>query len=166
MKIMKTLIPAAVALVLAGQVAAQGTETEDARREAEQGRAEAELEKKEIQRQMREAERQLEEAARRIAELSEQNLPRLEEIEKSVVELMGKPRLGVTVGGNEQQGPVEGVNVLGVSPGSPADEAGLRAGDVITADNVDKVKDLISYDAREDQTVRFNERMGEMPAAR
>lgn len=135
MKTIKTLIPAVAALVLAGQVAAQDTGNDEARREAERQRAEAELEKKEVQRQMREAERQLEEAARRIAELSEQNLPRMKEIEKSVMELMGKPRLGVTVGGNEQQGPVEGVNILGVSPGSPADDAGLRAGDVITAVN-------------------------------
>ena len=135
MKMTTVLIPVAAALLLAGQVAAQGTEAEEARREAEQGRAQAQLEKEEAQRQMREAERQLEEAARRIAELSQKNLPQVLEIEKSVMALMDKPRLGVTVGGNEGQGPVEGVNILGVSPGSAADDAGLRAGDVITAVN-------------------------------
>jgi C-terminal processing protease CtpA/Prc len=139
MKTMKTLLSALAVVALAGQVAAQGTETDEARREAERQRAEAELEKQEVQRQMREAERQLEEAARRIAELSEQNLPRLKEIEKSVMGMMGRPRLGVTVGGNEKQGPVEGVNILGVSPGSPADDAGLRAGDVITAVNAESM---------------------------
>ncbi len=135
MKTMKILIPAATALLLAGQTAAQSPEDEQARREAEERRSEARLEQAEAREQMREAERQLEEAARRIAELSEKNLPRMIEIKKSVVELMGKPRLGVTVGGNEEQGPVEGVNILGVSPGSAADDAGLRAGDVITAVN-------------------------------
>ena len=135
MKTMKVLIPAMAVLLLAGQAAAQGADSEEARREAAERREQVQLEKEEAQRQMLEAERQLEEAARRIAELSAQNLPRMKEIEKSVSELMGKPRLGVTVGGNEQQGPVEGVNILGVSPGSPADEAGLRAGDVITAVN-------------------------------
>ena len=135
MKTMKFLIPAAAALLFAGQAAAQDAETEEARRAAEERRAQAQLEKEEVQRQMREAERQLEEAARRIAELSEQNLPRIVEVEKKIVGLTGRPRLGVTVGGNEGKGPVEGVNILGVSPGSAADEAGLRAGDVITAVN-------------------------------
>ncbi len=135
MKTMKILIPAATALLLAGQTAAQTAEDEQARREAEERRSAVRLEQAEARERMREAERQLEEAARRIAELSEQNLPRVVEIEKSVAELMGKPRLGVTVGGNEEQGPVEGVNILGVSPGSAADDAGLRAGDVITAVN-------------------------------
>jgi C-terminal processing protease CtpA/Prc len=128
MKTTSVLIPALAALLLAGQAAAQGTE-------AEQGRAQAQLNREEAERQMREAERQLEEAARRIAELSQQNLPQVLEIERSVMALMDKPRLGVTVGGNEGQGPVEGVNILGVSPGSAADDAGLRAGDVITAVN-------------------------------
>lgn len=135
MKTMKILIPVVAASLLAGQVAAQGTEAEEARREAEQNRAQAQLEKEEARREMREAERQLEEAARRIAELSQHNLPRIVEVEKKVVDLMGRPRLGVTVGGNEGEGPVEGVNILGVSPGSAADDAGLRAGDVITAVN-------------------------------
>jgi C-terminal processing protease CtpA/Prc len=135
MKTMKILIPVAAALLLAGQAAAQNQETAETQREAEERRAQAQLEKEEAKRQMREAERQLEEAARRIAELSRQNLPRVVEIEKSVMELEGKPRLGVTVGGNEGTGPVEGVNILGVSPGSAADDAGLRAGDVITAVN-------------------------------
>ncbi len=101
MKTMKILIPVAAALLLAGQAAAQNQETDEARREAEERKAQAQLEKEEVKRQMREAERQLEEAARRIAELSQQNLPRVVEIEKSVMELEGKPRLGVTVGGNE-----------------------------------------------------------------
>ena len=135
MKTMKILIPMVAALLLAGQAGAQLQETEEARREAEQRSAQAQIEREEARRQMREAERQLEEAARRIAELSQQNLPRVVEIEKSVVELMGRPRLGVTVGGNEGKGPVEGVNILGVSPGSAADDAGLRAGDMITAIN-------------------------------
>lgn len=137
MKTMKTLVPAVVALLLAGQAIAQGTEAEDERREAEERSAAAQLEKEEVQRQMREAERQLEEAARRIAELSQQNLPWVMEMEGEEFKIPGadRPRLGVTVGGNEGKGPVEGVNILGVSPGSAADDAGLRAGDVITAVN-------------------------------
>ena len=137
MKTMKILIPVAAAMLLAGQVAAQGTDAEEARREAEQDRAQAQLEKEEVRRQMREAERQLEEAARRIAELSQQNLPWTVEMEADEFKISGegRPRLGITVGGNEGKGPVEGVNILGVSPGSAADDAGLRTGDVITAVN-------------------------------
>jgi C-terminal processing protease CtpA/Prc len=135
MNTMKILILATVSLLGAVTAAAQDTEAEEARRAAEESRAQAQLEKEEAQRQMREAERQLEEAAQRIAELSQQNLPRIVEIERKFVEVMGRPRLGVTVGGNEGKGPVEGVNILGVSPGSAADDAGLRAGDVITAVN-------------------------------
>ena len=135
MKTLKLLIPVAAALLLATQAAAQQQDAEEVRRAAEARKAEMRLQEAEAREQMREAERQLAEAARQIAELSSQNLPRVVEIEKRVVDLMGKPRLGVTVGGNEDQGPVEGVNILGVTPGSAADDAGLRAGDVITGVN-------------------------------
>ena len=135
MKTLKIIIPVVVALLCAAQAAAQTEEAEEARRVAEQRRVEMKLEQAEVREQMREAERQLAEAARQIAELSSQNLPRVMEFEGDFVQRMDKPRLGVTVGGSEEEGPVEGVNILGVTPGSAAADAGLRAGDVITSIN-------------------------------
>ena len=84
---------------------------------------------------MIEAERQLAEAARRIAELSSRNLPRVATVEQFEFEFGDKPRLGVTIGGGDIQGPVEGVSILGVTPGGAAADAGLRTGDVITSIN-------------------------------
>jgi len=135
MKTSKLLIPVAVALLFATQATAQEQEAEEARRAAEERRAEMLQQDAEAREQMREAERQLEEAARQIAELSSQNLPRMVEMETRVIDLMDKPRLGVTIGKTEDTGPVEGVGILGVTPGSAADDAGLRAGDVITSIN-------------------------------
>ncbi|MXW44545.1 MAG: PDZ domain-containing protein [Gammaproteobacteria bacterium] len=43
-------------------------------------------------------------------------------------------RLGISLG-NWADGPVEGLNVLSVSPGGPADQAGLRAEDLLTSIN-------------------------------
>ena len=47
----------------------------------------------------------------------------------------GRPRLGVNIGEQSDGGPVEGVKIVGVTPGSAADDAGLRSGDIITAIN-------------------------------
>jgi hypothetical protein len=125
------MIPVAAALLFATQAAAQQQDAEEARRAAEERRVEFRLAEAEAREKMLEAERQLEEAARQIAELSSQNLPRMVEIETRVIDLMDKPRLGVTIGGKDSEGPVEGVSILGVTPGSAAADAGLRSGDVL-----------------------------------
>jgi len=84
--------------------------------------------------QMREAEERLAEAARKIAELSSSNLPGLVEIERRI-HMNGRPVLGITIAGDDDDGPVEGVEVRGVSPGAAAADAGLQSGDIITAVN-------------------------------
>jgi len=86
---------------------------------------------KTIEVQMREAEERLAEAAARLAELSSSRLPYItRRIQSSM-----HPVMGITIGGDEREGPVEGATVSAVTPGSAAAEAGLRAGDVITAIN-------------------------------
>ncbi len=134
MKIMKITIPVAAMLLIASTGAAQSQEAEQAQRETER-RAEVQRQEAEARAQMAEAERQLAEAARQIAELSSKNLPRIIEMKKGAFDLRGKPRLGVTIGDSDPEGPVEGVAILGVTPGSGADDAGLRAGDIITSVN-------------------------------
>jgi len=153
MKTLKILVAVVAAMLVATQAAAQGAEADEARRSADQRNEEArmleaEAREAEAREKMREAERQLAEAARQIAELSSQNLPRVVEMEKSVVALMGKPRLGVTIGSSDDdKGPVEGARIVGVSPGSAADDAGLRAYDIITSINGESLSAATSGEA-------------------
>jgi S1-C subfamily serine protease len=106
------------ALLVAGQVGAQ-----DDAREAD------------VQRRLAEAEARMAEAARQIAELTTERLPQINRIERRI-KIMddGRPRLGVTIG-TDEDGAVEGTQVLAVTPGSAASDSGLRAGDIITAVN-------------------------------
>jgi S1-C subfamily serine protease len=58
--------------------------------------------------------------------------------------------LGINIAaGPGESGPVDGVTVFGVSPGGPADEAGLRAGDLLTAIGEQSLADDDSAGARE-----------------
>ena len=138
MKTMKLIIPVAAMLLLAVQAAAQTDEAQSraAEQEANAALQEAELREAEVARKLAEAERKMAEAARQIAELTTERLPQMREIERRI-EIIGddRPRLGINIGDDSDDGPVEGVRILGVSPGSAADEAGLRTGDVITAVN-------------------------------
>lgn len=85
-----------------------------------------------LEERLADAQRRLEDAAREVAELSGEaagadGLRRFDYF-------LGNPRramLGVNLGGAEPNG--GGVRVEGVSPGGPAAEAGVKAGDVIVA---------------------------------
>lgn len=115
-------------LLLAGPAVAQDDE-EASLREAEQKEAE-------FAERMREAEKRLEEAAARVAELSAERIGSMRDGYAYAFAFDDeRPRLGVTIGEDEKGEPVEGVLVIGVSPGSAAAEAGIRAGDTITSVN-------------------------------
>lgn len=123
----KFVLPAAALLLFASQAIAQSDEDDERLREAE-------ARELEVEERLRAAEARMAEAAREIAEITKERLPRMVEIEKRFA-WSNKPRLGVTIDSSEEPGPVEGVTVLGVSPGSAAADAGLRPGDILTSVN-------------------------------
>ena len=111
-------------------------EAESMERQAESRQREAEAKELEYAEALREAEARLEEAAARVAELSTRNLPEMMLAEERAMSMKGRPRIGITVSpSDESDGPVEGVGIIGVTPGSAATDAGLRSGDIITAVN-------------------------------
>ena len=126
MKYWKTLMPVVATLMLAGQAYAQ--DNEERLRDMEAREAQ-------YAEQMREAEERLAEAAQRVAELSSERLGALGESRRFAFEFSNKPRMGVNIEPMGDGSPVEGVSILSVTPGSAADDAGLRAGDIITAVN-------------------------------
>jgi type II secretory pathway component PulC len=147
MKIWKLIVPAAAILLIASQAVAQSDDAEEAhRREAEAKRVEMEAHKAEYSERLRLAEERMERAAREIAELASERLPNMATIERRF-EFSNKPRMGITIGGSEKSGPVEGVEIGGVTPESAADDAGLRAGDIITAVNGDSMSAADSNEA-------------------
>lgn len=87
----------------------------------------------ELEQQLEAARENLNEAARRVAELSRELGDEMSNVLiREVRHLEGPPHasLGVMIGGTAR-GPVDGVAVRGVTPGGPAAEAGLKAGDLI-----------------------------------
>lgn len=127
-----------VAAMFAAPVAAQDDDQEEFERLK---RAE------EAERRMRDAERQLEEAARRIAELSSEQLARAGELESRWVIENSRPMIGINIGSEGESSPVEGVGVVGITPGGAAEEAGIRSGDIITAINGESLSSSSGYEA-------------------
>ncbi len=139
MKTLRIVLPVAAILLLAGQVAAQSAEEERV--------SEMEAREAEFTEQMRMAEEQLAEAAQRVAKLSQERLGALREVRKFEFDFSNKPRLGVNISTDDEHSPVEGVGILSVTPGSAADDAGMRAGDIITAVNGESLTAESSHEA-------------------
>lgn len=135
MKTRRWIFPAAAALLLSGQAYAQGEPGAAGSATAEAGAARIEEQEAAVERELREAEERMAEAARRISELTARRLPEMRGVRQQFEFISdGRPRLGVMIGGDGNE-PVEGVRIVGVTPGSAAAEAGLRSGDVITSIN-------------------------------
>ncbi len=102
----------------------------------------------EVEIRMREAEASMVEAAQHVAELSSRRLPNVALVERIMRGGRG-PVLGVTIGTDVNDSPVEGVSIRGVSPGGAADEAGLIADDIITSINDESLTADNDRDANE-----------------
>jgi len=120
------LLPVLATLLVATQVFAQ---TQGPQQAAPQTNDD------EFDQRLYDAEQRMAEAARQMTLLTAERLPHLAGGAQRF-EFIGddRPRLGVMIG-DDAEGAVKGVAIVGVTPGGAAAEAGLRAGDVITAVN-------------------------------
>jgi hypothetical protein len=138
-RLLESIAVAALGLALAGPVAAQEktpstspSEREATQREREKQVRDAERQMRDAERQMRDAQRQLEDAARQLAR-SEDVHREVERALRRYVFFGKRARLGIVLKTNpDPKLDAVGARIEAVSPGGPADEAGLKAGDVIT----------------------------------
>jgi C-terminal processing protease CtpA/Prc len=105
--------------------------------EADKKSAEMEArETAERERKLNDARKRLDEAAREVADLSRQiSEDAMPQVAHIMSRMGSRSMLGVNIGSNRDQKRKDGVEIVSVSPGGPAAEAGLKAGDVIVAIN-------------------------------
>lgn len=138
MKRFITSLSMLVLLVAAGTAGAQSPEqeAEQARQEAEAARQVARADREALREQLAAAREQLQEAARQVAELSRRAGERSGE--SFVYEFMSDENRGMIGVVLTRKG--EDLKVASVTPGGPAEEAGIEPGDVIVAVNGEPVE--------------------------
>ena len=150
---MKTLFAGFGALLLAMPLAAQESpaEADKARREAETQMKKAEQQMHQAEQQMRDAERVMRDAARQMARVEVDK--HISKIDRKVVVFGDRARLGLVLrpDRNEKSDAI-GAYVEGLTPGGPAEEAGLQPGDIITKYN-GEVLASAKTEADEDESV-------------
>jgi C-terminal processing protease CtpA/Prc len=145
-------------LLLGGALAATGwaqnatkPDTSSPDRERELKKAEAQM--RDAERRMRDAEMKLKEAARQMAKLHSGDLGRhiAKQVERVVV-LGDRPAIGVILNTDSNAETDKlGAAVEGLTPGGPAEEAGLKAGDIIVSINGKRLTEG-PVDADEDES--------------
>jgi S1-C subfamily serine protease len=148
MKTSKFIAGLAALLLLAAPLAAQET-TKD----AEKARREAEAQMRNAEKQMRDAERAMRDAAERLARFQSENDRRIRRIDRRVVLFGERARLGLVL--QSEKNPKTdaiGAYVEALTPGSPAEEAGLQPGDIIVKFNGEPLANA-KAEADEDESV-------------
>lgn len=108
---------------------------------AQQERVQQERQREEIERRMRELQSELRELSRRLNEVTRDERVRVRAVTpRAIVFPQNRARLGVTVS-TERNPAVDsiGAELSGVTPGGPAERAGLRAGDIVTTFNGERL---------------------------
>lgn len=129
-------IAGVVVMLLAGALPlwAQAPAAQQGAQDADKQRREAEAQLRKAEQQMREAEQAMREAARKLADSAVRM--HLREVDRKVAVFGDHARLGVVL--RQEKNPATdsiGAAVEALTPGSPAEEAGLRPGDIITTFN-------------------------------
>lgn len=121
-------------LATALPVCAQAPAAQQGAQDADKQRREAEAQLRKAEQQMREAEQAMREAARKLADSSAKM--HMRRIERKVAVFGDHARLGIVL--RQEKNPATdpiGAVIEALTPGSPAEEAGLRPGDIITTFN-------------------------------
>ncbi len=147
-----TVVVAALAAALLGGVPVSAQSAADEKLKVEQEQKEkqyqeqalreAERKMREAEREMREAQREVERAARRMAELHADTAREHARMDRQfrTVWFGNRARLGVVVRTKaDPKTDAVGAALEAVSPGGPAEKAGLRAGDVVISVNGEKL---------------------------
>lgn len=152
MKTKTLLIPLLIfSFAAPGLFASQSAARVDRAQQADRRQAEAEkrtqeaqlkkelYEKQKLEKELQEAKQQLNEAAKKVSELStrlaDKDLARLTE-KDFVMAFSKRPMIGIIFDTDPNKKTDHlGIKLQGVTPGGPADQAGLKAGDILTSFN-------------------------------